>query len=68
MSQAPPYSSEFPALAAPNVIPEAFKDVWEDKMEAWGSQMKAAVEGVAKMLSIGLGLDEDTLLEAGRYG
>jgi isopenicillin N synthase-like dioxygenase len=68
MSQSPPYASEFPALSAPNVVPEAFKNVWKEKMEAWGSQMKTAVEGVAKMLSIGLGLGEDTLLEAGKYG
>jgi hypothetical protein len=27
---------------APNVVPEAFADVWKEKMEGWGGRMKAA--------------------------
>lgn len=27
---------------APNVVPEPFKDVWQDKMEDWGGKMKQA--------------------------
>lgn len=51
-----------------NVIPESFKEVWQSRMDSWGEQMKAAVEGVAVMLSDGLGLDPQTLVQAGRYG
>ncbi|GHJ86658.1 hypothetical protein NliqN6_3060 [Naganishia liquefaciens] len=53
---------------APNVVPEPFKDVWQDNMEGWGSRMKQAVQGVAEMLSVGLGLPASTIYDASRYG
>ncbi|KAI5452250.1 hypothetical protein NCC49_000815 [Naganishia albida] len=53
---------------APNVVPEPFKDVWQDKMEDWGGKMKQAVQGVAEMLSVGLGLPPSTIYDASRYG
>ncbi|KAJ9097263.1 hypothetical protein QFC21_004932 [Naganishia friedmannii] len=53
---------------APNVVPRAFEGVWKDKMEGWGGRMKAAVQGVAEMLSVGLGLPASTIYDASRYG
>jgi hypothetical protein len=38
----PPYPSEFPQLNSPNVVPDAFKDIWRDKLESWGYMMKNA--------------------------
>lgn len=29
-------------LNAPNVVPEAFENEWEDRMNAWGGMMKDA--------------------------
>ncbi|OCF78064.1 hypothetical protein I204_02070 [Kwoniella mangroviensis CBS 8886] len=68
MSEKPPYTSHFPVLEAPNVVPEKFKDTWEGGVNEWGGFMKQAVEGVAKMVASGLGLDENTFTDAGRYG
>ena len=53
--------AKYAAFKAPNVVPEAFKDVWKPKMEKWGKQMLTAVEDVNEMLSMGLGLDSKRL-------
>ncbi|KAJ9110485.1 hypothetical protein QFC19_001611 [Naganishia cerealis] len=53
---------------APNVVPEAFAGVWQERMEDWGGRMKQAVQGVAEMLSVGLGLPSSTIYDASRYG
>lgn len=53
--------AKYAALKAPNVIPDAFKDVWTTKMEKWGNQMLTAVEDVNEMLSVGLGLAPERL-------
>jgi len=37
-------------------------------MEKWGSAMKSAVEGVAQMAAVGLGLPPEAFTDAGRYG
>ncbi|KAI5997932.1 hypothetical protein EDD15DRAFT_2242639 [Pisolithus albus] len=57
MSTPPPYKTDYPALNAPNVIPQAPKlsGIWESVMEKWGRSMKDAVENVAEM-------------DAGKYG
>ncbi|GFZ49871.1 hypothetical protein JCM24511_07274 [Saitozyma sp. JCM 24511] len=68
MSERPPYTSKFPVLEAPNVTPRAFQGTWEERVNEWGGFMKQAVEGVTRMLAVGLGLPEDTFLDAGRYG
>ncbi|KAF8445619.1 Clavaminate synthase-like protein [Boletus edulis BED1] len=70
MGTPPPYETQYPALNAPNVIPQApvFEDIWQPTMEKWGKSMKDAVENVAEMTAIGLGLPRDTIKGAGKYG
>ncbi|KAI9512496.1 Clavaminate synthase-like protein [Russula earlei] len=70
MGDMPPYKTQFPALNASNVVPQAesLKDRWPSIMGKWGSAMKSAVEGVAQMAAVGLGLPRETFTDAGRYG
>ncbi|KAF9454118.1 Clavaminate synthase-like protein [Macrolepiota fuliginosa MF-IS2] len=70
MNEAPPYETQFPALNAPNVIPEAegLKQRWTSTMEQWGNAMKTAVADLAEMTAVGLDLPAETFREAGRYG
>ncbi|KAF5388538.1 hypothetical protein D9757_004655 [Collybiopsis confluens] len=70
MSERPPYETQFPALNAPNVVPQAegIKARWTPVMENWGNSMKQAVEDLTDMTCIGLGLPEGAFREAGRYG
>jgi isopenicillin N synthase-like dioxygenase len=55
--------AKYAVLKAPNVVPDAFKDVWKAKMEAWGGQMLTAVDDVNKMLAVGLNLPADSLTQ-----
>ncbi|WWD20446.1 hypothetical protein CI109_104922 [Kwoniella shandongensis] len=68
MSEVPPYKSCFPVLEAPNVTPKRFENTWEKGVNEWGGFMKQTVEGVTRMVAVGLGLEENTLLDAGRFG
>ncbi|KAK0246270.1 hypothetical protein EDD85DRAFT_803664 [Armillaria nabsnona] len=70
MGDLPPYQTQFPSLNASNVVPQAehIKERWAPVMEKWGTSMKHAVENLADMASIGLGLPAETFREAGRYG
>jgi len=70
MGDMPPYETQFPALNAVNVVPQAesLKDRWAPIMEKWGSSMKSAVEGLAQMVAVGLALPPETFTDAGRYG
>ncbi|KAH9997744.1 hypothetical protein BJV74DRAFT_877297 [Russula compacta] len=70
MGDMPPYETQFPALNASNVVPQAegLKDRWAPVMEKWGSAMKSAVEGLAQMTAVGLGLPQETFTNAGKYG
>jgi len=70
MGDMPPYKTQFPALNALNVVPQAesLKDRWAPTMEKWGSAMKSAVEGLAQMAAVGLGLPPETFTDAGKYG
>ncbi|KAF7799285.1 hypothetical protein EIP86_010517 [Pleurotus ostreatoroseus] len=70
MSQKPPYETQFPGLNAPNVVPEpdAIRQRWTPTMEKWGTSMKTAVENLAEMAAIGLGLSQGTFTDAGKYG
>ncbi|KAH7916482.1 Clavaminate synthase-like protein [Hygrophoropsis aurantiaca] len=70
MGTPPPYETEYPALNAPNVIPEApeLKTKWEPIMEKWGQAMKDSVASIAEMTAVGLGLDRNTFKDAGKYG
>ncbi|KAI9060553.1 Clavaminate synthase-like protein [Trametes sanguinea] len=70
MSEKPPYETQYPSLNAPNVVPkaESIRERWTPIMEKWGTSMKTAVENLAEMAAIGLGLPRDTFKEAGRYG
>lgn len=54
-------AAKFAVLQAPNVVPAAFEDVWEPKMDKWGRQMLTAVEDVNEMLAVGLGLEAQSL-------
>ena len=44
MGENPPYETKFPALNAPNVVPEdeSIRERWVPTMEKWGSSMKNA--------------------------
>lgn len=42
MSTPPPYKTEFPLSNIPNIIPDAFADVWQATLEAWGNSLKIA--------------------------
>lgn len=44
MGTPPPYETEYPALNAPNVVPQAprISEKWESTMEKWGHSMKNA--------------------------
>ena len=46
MGTPPPYETQYPALNAPNIIPQApaFKDTWQHTMEKWGKSMKDAYD------------------------
>ncbi|KAF9502359.1 Clavaminate synthase-like protein [Pleurotus eryngii] len=70
MSEKPPYETQYPGLNAPNVVPEVedLKARWTPTMEKWGKSMKNAVENLAEMTAIGLGLPSHTFKEAGKYG
>jgi isopenicillin N synthase-like dioxygenase len=70
MGDVPPYETQFPALNAPNVVPQAesLRDRWAPTMEKWGSAMKSAVEGLAQMAAVGLGLPREAFTDAGKYG
>jgi len=70
MGDMPPYETQFPALNASNVVPQAesLKGRWPPIMEKWGSAMKFAVEGLAQMTAVGLGLPQEAFTDAGRYG
>ncbi|KAI0278161.1 hypothetical protein BGY98DRAFT_1089650 [Russula aff. rugulosa BPL654] len=70
MGDMPPYETQFPALNAANVVPQAesLKDRWAPVMGKWGSSMKSAVEGLAEMVAVGLALPRETFRDAGRYG
>ncbi|KAN0133180.1 hypothetical protein V8E53_008904 [Lactarius tabidus] len=70
MGDMPPYETQFPALNASNVVPQAesLRDRWAPIMEKWGSAMKTAVEGLAQMTAVGLGLPRETFTDAGKYG
>ncbi|QRW09117.1 2OG-Fe(II) oxygenase family protein [Ceratobasidium sp. AG-Ba] len=68
MQTKPPYPTAFASLNMPNVVPAAFADIWQPTLETWGTKMKDAVEGVARMTAVGLGLDQETFTDAGKYG
>lgn len=70
MGTPPPYETEYPALNAPNVVPQApgINEKWESTMEKWGHSMKNAVENIAEMTAIGLGLPREFIKDAGKYG
>jgi isopenicillin N synthase-like dioxygenase len=66
----PPYATAFPALNAANVVPAApdIRARWEPTLQKWGGTMRGAVEDLAEMLAVGLGLARGTFRDAGRYG
>ena len=43
MATPPPYESEYKGLHMPNVIPEGFEDVWENKCESYGKLLKVSI-------------------------
>jgi len=55
-----PEKTEFAALNAEEVVPEAFPE-WPQVMNEWGGLMIESVKTVAEMLAIGLGLEKDAI-------
>jgi len=51
-----------------NVVPERLEGQWPPTLNKWGQSMKNAVEGVAEMTALGLGLDAGVFKDSGRYG
>ncbi|GJJ13360.1 hypothetical protein Clacol_007612 [Clathrus columnatus] len=68
MTIPPPYETAFPSINSPNVVPKAFKGRWEDVLGKWGSTMKQAVNDLARMTAVGLGLEQTFFSEAAKYG
>ncbi|KAF8527546.1 Clavaminate synthase-like protein [Hysterangium stoloniferum] len=68
MSEHPPYETAFPGINSSNIIPEAFHDHWESTLEKWGKSMKEAIEDLAQMTALGLGLDHSAFTDAAKYG
>ncbi|KXN88784.1 hypothetical protein AN958_06653 [Leucoagaricus sp. SymC.cos] len=70
MGQPPPYQTQFPALNAHNIVPEAeeIKARWTPTMEQWGKAMRTAVADLAEMAAVGFGLPAETFKDAGKYG
>lgn len=70
MSEKPPYETNYPGLNAPNVVPddEELKARWAPIMGAWGTSMKNAVQGLAQMAAVGMGLSRETFTDAAKYG
>ncbi|EIM92184.1 Clavaminate synthase-like protein [Stereum hirsutum FP-91666 SS1] len=70
MSERPPYETKFPGLNAPNIVPQAsaIRERWTPTMAKWGTSMKDAVQALAQMSAVGLGLSKDAFTDAGRYG
>ncbi|KAH8120079.1 Clavaminate synthase-like protein [Phellopilus nigrolimitatus] len=56
MGDVPPYETRYPALNAPNVVPEdvSIKNRWVPTMEKWGSSMKNACAHVFINLILGV--------------
>lgn len=42
MAERPPYESKFPYSTAPNVVPKAFGETWEESVDEWGGFIKQA--------------------------
>ncbi|KAF8831214.1 hypothetical protein HHX47_DHR1000283 [Lentinula edodes] len=68
MSTPPPYETEFPLSSIPNIIPDAFADVWQTTLETWGNTLKTAVENVAELAALGFGLPSSVFTDAAKYG
>ncbi|KAI0274981.1 Clavaminate synthase-like protein [Gloeopeniophorella convolvens] len=70
MGEVPPYKTQYPGLNAPSVVPQAesLRDRWAPVMDKWGSAMKSAVEDLAQMAALGLGLSRETFTDAGDMG
>ena len=45
-----------------NVIPEVFKDEWEEPMNKWGAKMLTVIKKVTKLIELGLELETGSLL------
>eukprot|EP00696_Hemimastix_kukwesjijk_P006951 gnl/Hemi2/18821_TR6230_c0_g1_i1.p1 gnl/Hemi2/18821_TR6230_c0_g1~~gnl/Hemi2/18821_TR6230_c0_g1_i1.p1 ORF type:complete len:356 (-),score=117.25 gnl/Hemi2/18821_TR6230_c0_g1_i1:86-1153(-) len=58
-----PETTRFPKLNAPQVIPEAFKEVWPAVMDKWGSLMMQTVRTVATMAAVGFNLPANTFVD-----
>lgn len=56
-------TTDFPELNAPQVIPAAFEDEWEETMNTWGAKLLDSVMIVAEMLALGLGLSRNAVRE-----
>lgn len=62
-----PACTAFPELNAEPVVP-ADMPGWAQQLDRWGSKLLAAVQAVAQLAALGLGLEGGELVEAMRDG
>lgn len=63
-----PENTEFPQLNAEPVIPEKFAANWGSVMDSWGNKLLDTSHSVVQLLSIGLGLEKNTLSQKMHLG
>ncbi|KAJ3354713.1 hypothetical protein GGF32_002392 [Allomyces javanicus] len=63
-----PTETKFPTLNAPPVVPAAFEDKWLRVMDGYGQQLHDAVEVVAELAAVGLGMPRDAFTSRAKYG
>ncbi|KAL7751514.1 hypothetical protein RI367_002977 [Sorochytrium milnesiophthora] len=64
-----PQKTKYPALNAPPVVPEGFKDQWLPTMDGYGYKLHNAVEVLSEMLAVGLGFDDSQFFaKVAKYG
>lgn len=54
-----PATSRFPEQNAPPVVPRRFAERWSQIMDRWGHRLLDAIQLVAEMVALGLGLGRD---------
>ena len=62
-----PKKTDFKELNAEPVVPEGFPE-WENVMNNWGQKMLRAIEVVAEMTAVGLGLDKRAFRDRMEFG
>ncbi|KAJ3857069.1 hypothetical protein EV368DRAFT_71286 [Lentinula lateritia] len=66
MSTPPPYKMEFPLSSIPNIISDAFANVWQTMLETWGNTLKTV--NMAELATLGFGLPHLVSTNMAKYG